>query len=128
MRSARLGLVLALALVPVFAAHARAVTLSSPVLQSIGGNLTCTVSNVGTTPVKFSVTLHSRQDGNVLAPELDDCAVFFGVLPEGQTCEVALTPPAAARCTVEASSSKVRAVLWVLNSGEASSPIPLTRK
>jgi hypothetical protein len=109
-------------------ADASAGSLSSPALQTIGGQLECVISNVGTTPVRFTVTLYSSPDGAALTPSVDTCAVLLGALPAGQTCVVSLGAPVAARCTVEASSSKVRALLRVLNSGEIPIAVPLTRK
>lgn len=98
---------------------ALAVTLSTPVLgPTTGGAFVCSVSNVGTKDAKVTLTLYGR-DGSAIAPTANDCATAYGgVLPGGKTCSVTQGLPGGgtgggffARCTVDSSSGKVRAVL-----------------
>jgi hypothetical protein len=117
MRSIRLPfliLTLTLGIVP----SVRAGTYSSPILRitAAGGSngLYCAISNVGTTPVNFTVPVLLNFNGVPVAPAFDDCTAKGGVLPAGVTCQVAVMAPSTARCTVGASSSKVRAILYVL--------------
>ena len=108
------GLAFALA-----APAAHATTLNTPIMgPSTGGAFICYVSNVGTKPAKVTVTLYSSY-GDAIAPDVNDCATTFsGVLPPGLTCSAAQLLPGGGtgggyftRCTVDSSSSKVRAVL-----------------
>lgn len=98
---------------------ARAATLSTPVLgPTTGGAFVCSVSNVGTKAAKVTVTLYAV-DGTAITPTANDCLTTFGgALPAGKTCSVTESLPGGgtgggfiARCTVESSSGKVRAVL-----------------
>jgi hypothetical protein len=108
------GLAFALA-----APAAHAVTLSTPLLgPTNSGAFVCYVSNVGTKPTKVTVTLYDR-DGTAIAPTENDCVTAFGgVLPPGKSCSASDALPGGgtggglrARCSVDSSSSKVRAVL-----------------
>jgi hypothetical protein len=111
------------------AGTAQAGTFTSGVLVGGAGvQLGCYVTNVGTKPVTVTVTLHEEL-GNVLTPSVDDCALSGGELAAGQTCFVYRDPaPNYGRCAVEASSSKVRAVLSLLDGGRVSVSVPLTKK
>ena len=102
--------------------------LSSPVLVGGSGDqLGCYVTNVDTKAVKVTVTLRDEL-GNPLGLSAETCA-YLGTLAAGQTCFVYRDPaPSYGRCTVEASSGKIRAVLSVLNGGHVTASEPLTKK
>lgn len=98
---------------------AHATTLSTPIMgPTNAGAFVCSVSNVGTKPAKVTVALFSA-DGTAITPDANDCATAFGgVLPPGVTCSASQALPGGGtggghltRCTVDSSSSKVRAVL-----------------
>ena len=105
MRSTGIALAMALSIGLVATAHAG--TYSTPILYHNSGNpVDCYVTNVGTTPIRFAVTLYNDA-GGVVTPTFDFC--LGDTLPAGATCRVNLTAGGFTRCTVEASSSKVRA-------------------
>ena len=111
MRATRLALTLALTL-GIFT-PARAATYSTPALQAPdNGSLVCIASNVGTTPVNVTMTIYTSL-GAAVTPGTDICANDFGgVLPPGATCfQIYSAVVPFGRCTVDASSSKIRAVL-----------------
>lgn len=92
MRSISSVFVLVLGLV--VAAPAHAVTLSSPILSggagANGGQVLCTVSNVGKKPATVTMTIQDP-DGDVVVVG-DTCAgIFNGILPPAK---VALVPSA----------------------------------
>ena len=125
MRATQLLLTLTLALSTV--APVRAGTYYSPLLQAVpaGHQLWCMVSNVGTTPITISVKVFN---GDEVTPDFDTCS-FNPELGPMSDCFLIFDAPQAGRCTVEASSSKIRAVLWVQDSsGVIVSTAPLTKK
>jgi len=131
MHSTRLAFALALTLTHGVVASARAGTYSSPNLQAagVGSALVCVISNVGTTPFNFTVPVLRNFSGSAVTPDSDSCSSYTGVLPAGDTCFVRKNAGIAARCAVDASSSKIRAVLWVQDSaGEVESTAALTKK
>ena len=127
MHSARLAL--ALLLVLGTAATARAATFSSPIVSiGAGSALFCHVTNVGKKSIKVTATLQDF-DGSVLAAS-DNCLVVAGgVLSAGGSCSTAVAGPATARCTIVASSGKVRVHMWVRDSGgNPIMSVPATQK
>ena len=130
MHSTRLAsaLALAAALAPVVPAWAA--TFSSPLLTVPGGGGLgrCTVSNVGTAPVNLTGTLYDVS-GNVKAPLGNECVdVYAGVLPAGVSCNI-IVGSGTVRCVIDASPSKVRAVLVVTNgAGDITASEPATKK
>ena len=122
---------LALKLALAVAAPAYAGTYStSPVQSAATEGLNCTVSNVGTTPVDVTVTLLDVLGAPVTTGVSNVCiAGFGGVLPPGATCGAAYVGALFARCTVTASSSRIRAALTVLDStGRMTLSVPATKK
>jgi hypothetical protein len=117
MRKIAGGLV-AIAVSAVLAAPAHTATFSTPMLQGASGG-ECLVSNVGTSPVNLTVTLYNPS-GGVVAPSFSTCGTSLGA---GETCLVNKSGSVALRCTVDASSTKIRAALSV--SGQA---VPATKK
>ena len=129
MHSNRLVFALALAatLAPVVPAWAG--TYSSPLITVPAGGLgRCTVSNVGTAPINLTGTLYDNA-GSVKAPLGSECVdVYAGVLPAGVTC-IIVVGPGPVRCVINASSSKVRAVLVVTNAAnDITASEPATKK
>jgi hypothetical protein len=125
MRSAGLALVLALAFGIVSPAHAG--TYSSPLLVAQTGEIAaCYVSNVGTKPIDVTVTLFDNA-GSVVTPTNNGCNVL-GTLSPQQSCEVTKVGYAPVRCTVEASSSKVRTLMGIVESGKMRLGVPATKK
>jgi hypothetical protein len=121
MTSTRLILALALGLGLGIAAPARAVTFSSPILQT-EGSMSCFVTNVGKKPIDVVVTIHNFS-GAVL-PTSGSCN--DGPLDVGATC-LENVSFAQARCTVDASSSKVRAVFAIIEGTKTTAVVPLTK-
>jgi hypothetical protein len=112
----------------VLAGSAHAGTYSTPMLEagSTGStdSLTCMVSNIGTTPVDLTVTFYNP-GGGVVAPSSATCGAG---LAAGSTCFVKKSGVVALRCTVEASSSKVRAVLFLTGSSGIQAAVAATKK
>lgn len=129
MRSVLLAFGLAVGVGAAVPVHA--VTLSSALLSAGGGagggTLLCTVSNLDKKPVAVTMTMLS-QTGSVFE-DSDTCAqLFAGLLPPGQSCTGSVAGGQAARCTVVASSNKVRAVFYVRDSAfNATAALPLTK-
>jgi hypothetical protein len=127
MRATGLGL----ALVTGLMAPAYAGTYDTSIVFSYAGELmVCAVSNVGVPAINVTVTVHD-DNGNVVPPVNDACLSLAGVLPGGKTCYVSLNQGVghAARCTVNSSSSKVRAVLTVQDSTAGTFvSVPATKK
>lgn len=98
---------------------AHAATLSTPIVgPTTGGVFVCYVSNLNTKPAKVTVTLYN-EEGTAITLDDDNCVTAFGgVLPPGKSCRVKKSLPGGgagegyvARCTVDSSTSKIRAVL-----------------
>jgi hypothetical protein len=129
-----IGLALALVSGLIVPAYAGTYSTSSVIYLS-GGLAVCSVSNVGTTPINVTVTLIDALGAVVTSPGVNNCANNFGgVLPAGLACESFVTTPAGidsdfVRCSVESSSSKIRAALIVLDStGAMVASVPATKK
>jgi hypothetical protein len=125
MRSLLVASVFALGIVgPVFAG-----SYSTPLLfasESAGSQGFCCVSNVGTTPVNVTVTAYGA-GGAVLTQGGNTCVTIYGgVLPAGASC-CGNGYLFHFRCTVDASSNKVRVDAWVTDgSGNITSALPGT--
>ncbi len=105
---------------PVFAG-----TYSTSILQGGSGELlSCTVSNVGTTPAVLNVRLVDNF-GNPVTPASNDCAT---ILP-GTTCSALVPGGASVRCVVDSSSTKIRATLQRISAtGSTTVSVPATKR
>jgi hypothetical protein len=95
-----------------------------------GGVVYCIISNVGPSPVDVTATIYDLV-GAGIAPDLETCdGTYNGALAAGRSCYSAKSGPVGgARCTFDASSSKVRAELLVLEAGGIPvSNLPATKK
>src|SRR5262245_1713296 len=109
------------------AVHAGTLLSSPSLVGGSGDQLGCYVTNVDTRPVTVTVTLRDEL-GAPFSLSAETC-VSVPTLAAGQTCFILRAPaPGYGRCTVEASSSKVRATLSVLNAGHVAASLPLVRK
>src|SRR5262249_753369 len=100
------------ALVPMTSRVAHAVTLFTPVSSaSVGQFLSCILTNVGTTPITASARLLDFPTGNDITAATN-CPVKPATLAPGASCRAALTAVAGGYCQFDASSSKVRGVLF----------------
>jgi len=111
-----------------FGAPASAVTLSTGMSpEAFAGDVVdCFVSNVNTAPITASVQMFALS-GALLTPNYDGCS--SGPIAPGVTCQVQVTPVSAGfmRCTVTASSSKVRANLQVYTTSNFVGSVPATK-
>src|SRR5262245_14053838 len=113
------------------AASAHAVTLYTTTAQvtTASSALLCKVNNVGPSPVTVAVAL-ANFDGVPVTGENTCVTTYSGTLPAGASCFVRLWGPTGnIRCTVDASSSKIRAGIEVLNgAGDSVLDVPATKK
>lgn len=112
-----LALALALSLATLAPTPVRAATYNSSIVRaSVGSYLMCMISNIGTKSINVSGSLIDGL-GFPMVPSYDTCvSTHAGVLAPGKTCEINLAGVAIGRCSVESSSSKIRAVLAVFDS------------
>jgi hypothetical protein len=107
---------------------ASAATYSTSIVTSYAGqsSMGCVVSNVGTTPIDLTVTFFDVTGASV-APVYNGCGSSVAA---GASCLVLLdgTVTQFARCSVNASSSKIRAALILDNSAATLLSVPATRK
>jgi hypothetical protein len=124
MRTAAVILVAALA-----APSAAGTYNTTPVQTAATEGLQCMISNVGTAPVTVTAVLLDVT-GAAITPVGDVCqSGFGGELPAGATCGVVYAGSTFARCTVTASSSRIRAALSVVdNTGRMTLSVPATKK
>jgi hypothetical protein len=111
----RLALV-TLAAVLGFATSARAAMYATPMLTASAAQyFVCYVSNVGTTPVTVTMELRDAA-GSSLASYADPLRCVGGeVLAAGETCLKATDGGEPLRCTVEATSGKLRVDMMAVN-------------
>jgi hypothetical protein len=84
---------------------------------------------VGTTAVTVAVSFLNGS-GTTTSPASDTCASGGGTLAPGETCYGALDAAGSqlARCSVDASSSKIRAALMLVRTGDTVLSVPATKK
>lgn len=106
-----------------------AVVLHTTILRTDNSTrlLVCWVSNVGTKSVNVAAALTDSRGRPVNAPT-NSCRDKGGVLAPGESCTLGETGNLELRCSVEASSSQVRAALHAVDiNGVTRIVVPATK-